>query len=139
MQRIKHHWLFFLLFLVVLLWVAAHIPPCDPLKNWNLVGDISNYIDPHRYPYPVGTPSPIYPGTVACDSVIINDVTNFLQTYPEKGHFTGDFRLYENGNGEHAVGFVESPSDLTLCQYALFYDKENKRVKVIKFGTIHAH
>lgn len=138
LKRYCNYWLIFLFLLVVLMWAASHIPAYNPLKDWNLVGNIDHQIDPKRYPYPVGAP-PYIPGTIQCDQVIIDDVTNFLQTYPYKGNYTSLFRLYENGTGEHAVDFVVQVAPYTVSRYALFYDKENKRVKAIKFGTMYAH
>jgi hypothetical protein len=48
------------------------------------------------------------------------------------GAITG---FYEDGAGQHAVEFVAFPPDENATwNYVLIYDKENKRIKEIKYG-----
>jgi hypothetical protein len=43
-----------------------------------------------------------------------------------------DMQFYEDGTGKHAVGFTIYHSD-TIWGYVLIYDKNNKRVKAVRY------
>ncbi len=111
---------------LVVIGCAMSKPTSDPLTGWKSVGNISSQVDPEGS----------FLGSSPCNQTIIDDVKNFIQTFPpeERGAGAGPFQLYEDGTGTHAVGFRVFIGPYTSVQYALFYDKENKRVKAIKYG-----
>ena len=64
---------------------------------------------------------------------ITNDYNDYIQKLPpsQKGYIgTKDF--YEDGNGQHAVSIqIFEGNKNASWQHVLFYDKEDKRIKVI--------
>jgi len=98
----------------------------DPLAGWKSIGDISYVVDSKHN----------YPSKVQCNTEIIQDVQNFIQKLPsnERGYNLGPFQLYEDGTGQHAVEFKDFVGPYTSVQYAIFYDRQNKRIKVVKYG-----
>ena len=86
-------------------------PAPDPLAGWKL--DFAPQLDP----------------------VIAKDCQDYIQKLPsdEKGysHVSGYF---DDGTGQHAVEIEVFVGGTESWHYAIFYDKENKRVKVVKYG-----
>ncbi len=70
------------------------------------------------------------------DKAIQNDYQNYIQNLPEeKRKYIGAINLFEDGKGRHAVSIEIFESKVNASwRYALFYDKENKRVNVVKYG-----
>jgi hypothetical protein len=70
------------------------------------------------------------------DQSIVNDYQNYIQKLsPEEKKYLGPYpaSFFEDGTGQHAVR-IETDIDGKDCWYhILFYDKDNKRVKVVKY------
>jgi hypothetical protein len=71
------------------------------------------------------------------DKAIKSDYQDYIQKLPpdEKGYNIGSITFFEDGTGRHAVSiekFVKGEN--ASWHYALIYDKENKRINVIKYG-----
>jgi hypothetical protein len=85
----------------------------DPLKGWNLCFSQ----DPAKL-----------------DKAIQADYKDYIQkVHPDE--IVGNIALLEDGTGQHAVSieiFIKGKN--ASWQYALIYDKENKRIKTIKYG-----
>ena len=67
------------------------------------------------------------------DKAIADDYQNFIveEHLSPKGAITG---FFEDGTGQHAVGFeANGNKENSSWHYVLIYDRENKRVKVIKY------
>ena len=89
---------------------SAPKPAPDPLAGWQKV---YNY-DP--------------------DPAIVKDWQDYIQALPSKNGF-GPYFYYKDGTGQHAVDVeVAVKGKNAIWHYAFFYDKENKRIKVIKYG-----
>jgi hypothetical protein len=88
-------------------------PTPDPLVGWQM--DFASKLDP----------------------VIDEDCQNYIQKLPqeEKSHsrMSGYFK---DGTGQHAVQ-IEIALDGTWWEHVLIYDKNNKRVKTIKYVNGH--
>jgi hypothetical protein len=90
-------------------------PEPDPLAGWHSLG-----LDPH-----------------VVDKAIRNDYQDFIQKLPsnQRGGYIGEIWFFEDGTGQHAVSIqVFADNKPALWRYALIYDKENKRIKVIKYS-----
>jgi hypothetical protein len=89
-------------------------PTPDPLAGWQL--DFS----------------PPGPG----DKIIEKDYQDYIQKLPAKDkNYVGPIFYYKDGTGQHAVGmeiFVKGEN--ASWHYLLIYDKENKRIKAIRYG-----
>ena len=116
----------YVLLLSSLFFVGCTTPKPDPLAGWKPIGNISYQLDPKHN----------FPGSVPCNQAILDDMQNFIQTFPpnERGYNMGPFQLYEDGMGQHAVSFEVFVGAYTSWHYALFYDKQNKRIRVVKYG-----
>ena len=70
------------------------------------------------------------------NKAITADYQSFIQTLPpnQRGYNVGPIQFFEDGTGQHAVMFEDFVSGNSSWHYALIYDKENKRVKVIRYG-----
>jgi hypothetical protein len=95
-------------------------PETDPLAGWTLRGfdDYLPSLQQHHY---------------HLDKAITDDYQDFvkkneLQAAPVTG-------FYEDGTGQHAIRFEAFPRGQNASwQYVLIYDKESKRIKVLKYG-----
>jgi len=67
---------------------------------------------------------------------IMADYQDFIQKLPPKERdYAGIMNTFEDGTGQHAVRILVSSNHTNAAwYYALIYDKENKRIKVIKYG-----
>ena len=64
---------------------------------------------------------------------ILDDYQDYIQKLPfEKRSFFAGIDMYEDGTGQHAVRIKRGVNG-TWWEHVLVYDKENKRVKVIKY------
>jgi hypothetical protein len=71
------------------------------------------------------------------DKAIRDDYQDFIQKLPpnERGYYVGDVSFFEDVTGQHAVSIEIFSNKVTASfHYALIYDKENKRIQVIKYG-----
>ena len=68
------------------------------------------------------------------NKAITDDYKGYIQKLsPEEKRYVGVYGFYEDGTGQHAVK-IETDIDGKDCWYhILFYDKDNKRVKVVKY------
>jgi hypothetical protein len=93
----------------------------DPLAGWTFK------------PFPGSELPPYGHNTNHLDRAIIDDYQNFINT--DKLIGGGPAGFYEDGMGQHAVEFVAfPPGQNATWNYVLIYNKENKRIKVIKYG-----
>ena len=69
------------------------------------------------------------------DQVIEKDYQDYIQKLPpEDSKFVGPAQFFEDGTGQHAVEIeVFEKNKNASWQHILFYDKENKRIDVIKY------
>jgi hypothetical protein len=110
----------FYILLATLVWTAgcsglAH--HSDPLAGWK--GGTSAY---------VGCPF---------DQTIIDDYRNYIQTLPpEERGFVRDsnIRFYE-GEGDQRAVEISIPINGTWWKHVLIYDKESKRIKMIRYAS----
>jgi len=97
---------------VALIWDAGCATPTpDPLAGWNFC---------------------FSQDTAKLDRAIRNDYEDYIQKLPPKEKYYvpgGGVNIFENGTGGHAVK-IEIPLNGAYSDHILFYDKENKRVKV---------
>jgi len=93
---------------------------------------------------PTPVPNPLA-GFSACfsqdlnklDKAISDDYNAYIQNLPARErNSAGPVWLFEDRTGQHAVR-IEIALNGTDWAHVLFYDKENKRVKTIKFISGH--
>jgi len=98
-------------------------PETDPLAGWTYK------------PFPGSELPPYGHNTNHLDTVIIDDYQNFIKTNGLITSGGGPSGFYEDRMGQHAVEFTAFPPDSNATwNYVLIYDKENKRIKVTKYG-----
>jgi hypothetical protein len=84
-------------------------PAPDPLAGWKSLG----FESPNK--------------------VITDDYQDYIQQHNMKG-YAGPIQFFEDAAGQHAVEFEAFEHDKNASwHYVLIYDKENKRLKVIKY------
>jgi hypothetical protein len=68
------------------------------------------------------------------NQAITDDYKDYIQKLsPKEKQYLGPVFYFEDGTGQHAIRF-ESDIDGTDCWYhILFYDKDNKRIKTVKY------
>ncbi|HEX3856071.1 MAG TPA: hypothetical protein VHY30_02105 [Verrucomicrobiae bacterium] len=70
------------------------------------------------------------------NKAIMDDFQDYIQKLPPKErNYVGSVFYFEDGTGQHAIDveiFVKGQN--ASWHYAIIYDKENKRVKAIKYG-----
>jgi len=100
-------------------WSEVSTP--DPLKGWTF------------REFPVVGPARYGARPNILDKAIIDDYQNYMakrkqtQDTPIRG-------FYEDGTGRRAVEFESWVAGNESWHYAFIYDKENKRVKVVRYG-----
>ena len=68
------------------------------------------------------------------DKAIVDDYHDYIQKLPAKArNGMGPIFFYEDGTGQHAVA-IETGWNGTDWIYVLIYDKNNKRVSVVKYS-----
>lgn len=75
------------------------------------------------------------------DKSIVADYENYIQKLsPDERTYMGPMFFYEDGTGQHAVRIETDIGGKDCWYHILFYDKENKRIKVVKYfcGTYHS-
>ncbi|MEJ0091540.1 MAG: hypothetical protein WDM80_17565 [Limisphaerales bacterium] len=73
------------------------------------------------------------------NQVIVNDYQNYIQQLPpeeRKLATVDDWR--EDGTGQHAIKITVG-LDGTNWRHVLIYDKENKRIKTVKYASGDSH
>ena len=72
--------------------------------------------------------------TLDANKAITEDYKDYIQKLsPKETRYLGPVFYFEDGAGQHAVR-IESDIDGKDCWYhILFYDKDNRRVKVVKY------
>jgi hypothetical protein len=69
------------------------------------------------------------------DQTITNDYQDYIQKLPpEERKYAGGIQYFEDGTGQHAVK-IEIGLNGTWWQHVLIYDKNDKRIKVIKYAS----
>jgi hypothetical protein len=108
----KCSWLIFPILVVALFWTAGCATQTpDPLAGWRVVSDH----DP--------------------DKIIVKDYQDYIEKLPpKKRDHVGIIFFLEDGSGQHAVSIEIWETGNTSWHYALIYNKENKRIKVVKYG-----
>ncbi len=67
------------------------------------------------------------------DQIIEKDYKAYIQTLsPEEKKYMGGTNFFEDGTGQHAVR-IEVNLNGATWYHVLLYDKDNKRIKVIKY------
>ena len=93
------------------MWVAGCVSTTNPLVGWK--------VDFNHEP----------------DQVIVIDYQNYIQKLPpDEKKFAYPNHFYEDGMGQHAVQ-IEIPLNGTWWEHVLIYDKDNKRIKTIKYSS----
>jgi hypothetical protein len=111
----KYFWLIYPVLLAALVWTAGCATQTpDPFAGWKLCYSQN--------------PKDLGPEIMA-------DYQDYIQKLPPKNHgHIGITYIFEDGTGQHAISIEIFVTGNTSWRYALIYDKENKRVKVIKYG-----
>jgi hypothetical protein len=69
------------------------------------------------------------------NQVIVTDYQNYIQKLsPEERKFSRISDWLEDGKGQHAIK-IEIALNGTWWEHVLIYDKENKRIKTIKYSS----
>jgi hypothetical protein len=92
---------------------SAPKPTLDPLAGWN--------VDLGHQP----------------DQAITKDYRGYIQTLPAKEkYYVQDYNIWflKNEAGQHAVS-IKIPLDGTWWNHVLIYDKDDKRIKTIKYAS----
>jgi hypothetical protein len=101
---------------------SAPKPTPDPLAGWTFK------------PFPGSELPPFANNTNHLDKAIIDDYQDFI-TNNKLILFGAMGGYFEDGNGQHAVEFTAFPPDSnSTWNYVIIYNKENKRIKLIKYG-----
>jgi hypothetical protein len=88
------------------------------------------------------SPSDPLAGWQPCDKsavskAIVEDYQEFIQQLPpnKKGYYIGDIGFFKTTDGDHAVSIeIFEDNDNAAWRYALVYNKNGRRVKIIKYG-----
>ena len=68
------------------------------------------------------------------NEAITKDYKNYIQTLsPEEKKYPGPIEYFKDQTGQHAVRIEVDIGGKDAWYHILFYDKENKRTKVIKY------
>ena len=71
------------------------------------------------------------------DQAIRDDYQGYIQTLsPEERRSAGPIHLFEDEMGQHAVK-IDIGVNGTSWEHVLIYDKDNKRIKTIKYAIGH--
>jgi uncharacterized protein YceK len=126
------------LLLPVDLWPKAP-PPTNPIVGWKVVSDIGCKPGEMRVEI---SPIPGYEAISADVQAFANQLPiDQVPDYAGGGtrrwcYWMESLTFYEDGTGQHAVSFI-IPHDGTDWGYALIYDKNNKRVKAVRYVQGH--
>ena len=68
------------------------------------------------------------------NKTITDDYKAYIKTLsPEEQKFAGPIEFFEDGTGQHAV-LIHIGINGTWWQHVLIYDKDNKRIKMVKYS-----
>jgi hypothetical protein len=99
----------FWILLGAFIWAAGCATP-NPLANWRRASANPN-------------------------QTIVNDYQNYIQKLPaEERKYAGPIECFEDGTGQYAI-LIYIGLNGTVWQHVLIYDKENKRIKTIKYSS----
>jgi hypothetical protein len=74
-------------------------------------------------------------GNLDSNKAITDDYKTYIRTLsPEEQKYAGPILFYEDGTGQHAVR-IEIGLNGVWWEHVLFYDKNNKRVKTMKYSN----
>ena len=66
------------------------------------------------------------------DQLIVNDCQNYIQSLlPEEKKYVGPYGFFRDDTGQHAVQIEVDKNGKDVWNHYLFYDRDNKRIKVI--------
>ena len=86
---------------------------------------------------PKPTPDPLagfHAASKNPDQVIVDDYQNYIQNLsPEEKKYANANGYFEDGTGQHAVRIEVDIEGKNAWYHILFYDKDSKRTKVIKY------
>jgi hypothetical protein len=69
------------------------------------------------------------------NKTITDDYKDYIQKLsPEERKYAGPIFYFEDGTGQHAVE-IKIGLNGTVWRHILIYDKENKRIKAIKYAS----
>jgi hypothetical protein len=69
------------------------------------------------------------------NKAIVDDYQDYIQKLPaEEKKFIGPIQFFEDGTGQHAVRIEIALKGIDWA-HVLIYDKENKRMRVIKYAA----
>jgi hypothetical protein len=70
------------------------------------------------------------------DQTIVKDYQDYIQKLPSKQKgYTGTMHFFEDGSGQHAISIeIFEGNKNASWQHVLFYDKDDKRIKAIRYG-----
>jgi uncharacterized protein YceK len=97
-------------------WIETSRP--DPLKGWTY------------HPFPENRRFGSVTNTL--DKAIVDDYQGYIAKKGLSAAVVSGF--YEDGQGHRAVEFEASASGNESWHFAIIYNKQNKRVKVVRFG-----
>ena len=97
--------------------IGGCTPRTNPLKGWH---GITAFVD-----------APV-PDAIRHDA---QDWFDSMSSIPKPGHgVDGLITYWEDGTGQHAV-VVEAYREGICWRYALIYDRDNRRIRVLKYST----
>jgi hypothetical protein len=74
-------------------------------------------------------------GNLDSNKAITDDYKAYIQTLsPEERKYLGTIFYFEDGTGQHAVR-IEIGLSGTWWEHVLIYDKDDKRIKTIKYSS----
>jgi hypothetical protein len=69
------------------------------------------------------------------NKAITDDYRTYIHTLsPDEQKYAGPILFYEDGTGQHAVE-IKIGLNNTVWEHVLIYDKDNKRIKTIKYSS----
>jgi hypothetical protein len=72
------------------------------------------------------------------NKAITDDYKDYIQKLsPEETKYMGPNEFFEDGTGQHAVRIETDINGTDAWYHVLFYDKDNKRTKVVKYFKGH--
>ena len=73
------------------------------------------------------------------DQAVTNDYRDYIQKLPhEEGKYAGPIHYFEDGTGQHAIMIMIGING-TVWRHVLIYDKDDKRIKTIKYASGDYH
>ena len=91
---------------------------------------------------PKPTPDPLagwhYYDRTKVSELITDDYQDYIKKLPPKQKgYTGDISFFEDSTGQHAVSIqIFEGNQNASWQHVRIYDKDNKRINVIRYGYI---